>query len=89
MLGKETIAVSIERFIRNNFNIEEDTVGFSRSCDLFEEGFVDSIGLIKLISFFEREFEIHIEEEHLFDERFLSIDGESHLVSELMNQSIQ
>lgn len=87
MLEKETIAESIEQFIRNNFHIEEDTAGFSRSCDLFEGGFVDSIGLIKLISFLEKAFGVHIEEEHLFDERFLSIDGESQLVSELMNQS--
>ncbi|MCP4630562.1 MAG: hypothetical protein GY850_44675 [bacterium] len=89
MLEKETVAASIEQFIRNNFNIKEDTIGFSRSCDLFEGGFVDSVGLIKLISFLEREFDVHIEEEYLFDERFLSIDGESQLVSALMNQSIE
>jgi acyl carrier protein len=88
MLEKETIAEKIEQFIRNTFSIAEDPDGFSRTCDLFEGGIVDSIGLITLISFLEKTFGIRIDEEHLFDERFLSIDGESQLVSELMRQSI-
>jgi len=86
MLEKETIAEKIEQFIRNTFGIPEDTDGFGRTCDLFESGFVDSMGLIKLISFLESAFGILIDEDHLFDERFLTIDGESRLVFELMNQ---
>ena len=86
MPEKENIAATIEQFIRSTFNIEDGAAGFDRTCDLFEGGFVDSIGLIKLISFLESAFGVHIEEEHLFDERFLSIDGESELVSELINR---
>ena len=83
MPEKEAVAATIEGFIRTAFGIETGAAGFSRTCDLFEEGFVDSIGLIKLIAFLEDTFGVVIEEEHLFDERFLSIDGQSALVAEL------
>ena len=85
MINKSTVSARIEQFIRETFNINENTDGFSPTCNLFEEGFVDSMGLIRLISFLEGEFNVHIEEEHLFDERFLSIGGESELVLELMS----
>jgi acyl carrier protein len=80
MSEKENIAARIEEFIKKTFGISETTNGFDRRCDLFEQGFVDSMGLIKLISFLEREFNVHIEEEHLFDERFVSIYGQADIV---------
>ena len=84
MLNAAETASRIERFVRETFEIPETDERFNRTCDLFDEGFVDSFGLIQLITFLEEEFGILIDEEHLFDERFVSIEGESRLVVELV-----
>ena len=84
MFNEAETAALIERFVRETFEIPKTEERFSRTCDLFDEGFVDSFGLIQLITFLEEEFGILIDEEHLFDERFVSIEGESRLVMELV-----
>ncbi len=83
---RERIAERIEDFIVKNFHIDSGHERFGRTCNLFDEGFVDSMGLIRLITFLEGEFHIKIEEDHFFDERLLSIDGESLLIVELMEK---
>ena len=81
---RKDIAERIEDFIVKKFHIDREHEGFSKTCNLFDEGFVDSMGLIRLITFLEGEFHVRIEEEHFFDERLLSIEGESRLILELM-----
>ncbi len=85
MMEREGVLALIEEFIRDTCNIPADTPGFTRSCDLFEEGFVDSMALVRLVAFLESEFDVEIEEENLFDERFLTIEGQGDLVLELKN----
>jgi len=85
MLDQEAVAKEIEHYIQGSLSIDRKTDGLSRTCDLFEEGFVDSMGLMKLITFLENSFGVFISEEHLFDERFLTIDGQSRLVCDLKN----
>jgi len=87
MSRQEQVAATIEAFVRKTFLIDGDDPEFSRTCDLFEEGFVDSMGLVKLLSFIEKEFGVTVEEEHLFDERFPTIQGESELIVELMGST--
>ncbi|ETR65764.1 MAG: hypothetical protein OMM_13748 [Candidatus Magnetoglobus multicellularis str. Araruama] len=86
MLQKKQIIVLLKQFIETTFNVTEET---DLSCDLFEEGYIDSLGLTKLISFLENEFNITIEESNLFDERFLTIEGQSEIIMELMESCQQ
>jgi len=83
LVDRNEIINSLKQFIRATFNIGDD-FPLSSTCDLFEEGYIDSLGLTKLISFLEEEFHITIEEDHLFDERFLTIEGQSEIIMELM-----
>lgn len=84
-MKKKEIQEKIETFIRSCFNLRADDPEFSHVCDLFENGYVDSFGIVKLISYLEKEFKVSLDEDYLYDERFLTIDGQSEIVLELMD----
>lgn len=71
----ETAAATIERFLRERYQIREDDEGFTRRVNLWEEGYVDSVGVVEVIEFLERTFAIRIPDEVLFSEGFTYIDG--------------
>ncbi len=49
----------IEDFIRQEFEIDDDPE-FSRDIHLFDSGFVDSLGAVRIVCFVEEEFGIEI-----------------------------
>lgn len=49
---------------------------------VFREGYFDSMGFVRLISFLENEFRIKIRDEDLVEKNFESINAISHFVSE-------
>ena len=65
----------IEAFVRENFSVNANDPRFARDLDLFEGGYVDSVGLIELLAFIEDEFEIEVPDEDLASDEFMSIDG--------------
>jgi acyl carrier protein len=71
----ENIATSLEQFIRARFAVRNDDKVFSRTTHLFEDGYVDSTGLVELVAYIESEFEIGVPEDAFFDASFTSIDG--------------
>ena len=72
---KEAIADSLEQFIRARFAVRDDDKLFSRTIHLFEDGYVDSTGLVELVAYIESEFQIGVPEDAFFDPSFTSIDG--------------
>ena len=70
----EAAARDIERFIRERFQIADDESGFSRSVNLWEEGYVDSMGVVEVIAFLEQRFRVHLPEEVVFSPDFTNID---------------
>jgi acyl carrier protein len=79
-----SIASSIEEFIRTECQVASDDLGFSRDVHLYDMGFVDSIGLTKLISYLETVFRVELPEEYLFSETFTTINGISTVVQTLL-----
>jgi acyl carrier protein len=77
---KHEILAAVEEFARRQFSIKPSDRRFSRSIDLFEEGYVDSIGVIELIEFLEQTFVVEIPEEDLFSPEFSTIDGIAQIV---------
>ena len=69
------MALQIEGFVRDRFQIPADDGLFSRQVNLWEEGYVDSMGVVEVIEFLERHFEIKLPEEVIFAPEFTSIDG--------------
>lgn len=76
----DDIACRIEEFIRQEFRVMEDDPAFSRDAHLYESGYVDSAGVVELIAFVESTFEIQLEDEHIFSERFTTINGISSVI---------
>ena len=81
------VADILERFIRTHFQVPDNDRRFSRSVHLFEEGYVDSIGAVELISFVESEFDLTLPEATLFSDEFTSIAGISRCLASAMSAS--
>jgi acyl carrier protein len=78
---EQDVAAAVEEFARREFSIKPSDRRFDRKVDLFEEGYVDSIGVIELVQFLERTFAIEIPEEDLFSPEFATIDGIARIVT--------
>jgi acyl carrier protein len=66
----EEIVKAIHQYIHDNFPTDESPDGDSK---IFEEGYVDSVGLLSIIYFIEDAFHIKISDEDVVRENFESI----------------
>lgn len=79
-MTEQDVAAAVEEFARREFSIKPSDRRFDRTVDLFEDGYVDSIGVIELIQFLERTFGMEIPEADLFSPEFSTIDGIAKIV---------
>ena len=82
-MNREDIQKEIMRFIQKEFKVNPDNHGLDLNCDIFEEGYVDSLGINKLIAFLEKRFEVEINEDYFLDDRFVSIQGQTDIILDL------
>lgn len=82
-LGPVEIGALVEAFVRDRSRVGVDDARFSRSSNLWEDGYVDSIGVVELIGFIEATFGVELPDEALFHPDFTSIDGIARIVSAL------
>lgn len=68
----------LEETFSENGKINDDTM-------VFREGYFDSMGFVRLISFLENEFRIRIKDEDLVEKNFESINAISNFVSEKLS----
>ena len=54
----EEIASQLRTFVQHRFSIPENDPDFSDDVDLFNYGYIDSIGAVELTGFAERQFGI-------------------------------
>lgn len=87
-MTEQEVAAAVEEFARREFSIKDSDQRFDRTVDLFEDGYVDSIGVIELIQFLERTFAIDIPEADLFSPEFSSIDGIARIVTRNRSLSV-
>ena len=84
-MSPQVIAGRIETFVRSQFDIDSADSGFDRTVDLFELGYVDSVGFAELLAFLAEEFGVDIPEEDLLSEPFTRIDGIASIVNRLVD----
>ena len=77
------VADKIETFVREQFSIDSGDPRFGRGVDLFENSYVDSVGLAELLGFIEDEFGVAVPDDDLLSEEFASIDGIARTVCRL------
>jgi acyl carrier protein len=83
LIPKPTIASRIEAFVRSQFEIDPSDDGFNQTVDLFELGYVDSVGFAELLAFLAEEFGVDVPEDDLMSEDFVNIDGMARIVRRL------
>jgi acyl carrier protein len=74
------ISSAIKERLKNNAN-DVDWTKLSDDDSLWNEGIIDSIGMIELISFIEKEFSIKVENDDLTPDNFDSINRISRYIS--------
>ncbi len=80
----ERVAYFLEVLVRERFQVSESDARFHRDTNLWEGGYVDSIGVVEMIGGLEEEFKIRIPEETLFDPDFTNINGIARLLTHLI-----
>jgi acyl carrier protein len=76
----DDIEATIERLIRDIGRIPPSDIDFSRDAELFDSGYIESLGIIELTSSVESFFHITLTEEDLFDARFATIRGIAEII---------
>jgi acyl carrier protein len=71
----QAVADELEQFIRETFHVAAGDDLFTRSVHLYQEGYVDSVGVVETITHLERTWNVSIPPTAVFDPRFTHIDG--------------
>lgn len=87
-MSKE-IEDTVEEFIRGRFRVRPGDAHFSRDVNLWEEGYVDSAGVVEMIAFLEKTFAVTLPEEVLFDPDFTYIRGIARLIARQAGPRLQ
>jgi acyl carrier protein len=82
-VNQPEVAARIEQFVRAQFSISPSDPGFGRAVDLFEGGYVDSVGLAELLAYIEEEFGVSVPDDDLLAEEFGTIEGMAETVCRL------
>jgi len=79
-MNSQVVEDHIEAFVRNQFSVNPDDPRFDREVDLFEHGYVDSVGIVELLGFLQEKFNVEIPDDDLLSEDFSSIAGIARIV---------
>jgi acyl carrier protein len=69
----ENIINQLEKYIRSNFPENINASTFNPDVDLLEQGIIDSLGVMSLLTFIEEEFGLIVPDEDIIPENFQSI----------------
>lgn len=75
------IAPKVEQFIEENFVFDSETV-IERDQSLLETGVIDSTGILELVAFLEKSFDVTVEDEELIPDNLDSISKIAVFVSQ-------
>ena len=81
-MNQDATADRIKRFLAQQFPATKDV---SNNASLLNNGLIDSLGILEVVAFLEKEFRIAISDEDLLPENFGSIRSLSDFVQEKTN----
>jgi len=85
-VNQSEIAGRIEQFVRTQFSISPSDPGFGPGVDLFDGGYVDSVGLAELLAYIEEEFGVSVPDDDLLADEFATIEGMALTVARLADR---
>jgi acyl carrier protein len=84
-MDSTTVEQDIEEFLYRELQVDGGDSRFSRDVDLFDGGYVDSVGFAELLAFLEERFDVEVPETDLLSEDFASINGIGAVVRRLVH----
>ncbi len=79
-MTEDDVSDQLEAFLRMQYAIRADDTGFARDVDLFDRGYVDSVGLVELLAFITGRFNVEIEDDDLLSDDFATVQGMAKVV---------
>jgi acyl carrier protein len=79
-MSEGTVLAKICSFVEERFLVDKGTL--TNDLDLFDQGIVDSFGLIEIVAFLESTFAVVLEREELMSARVATVGGIASLVAE-------
>jgi acyl carrier protein len=80
-MERDEVGARIETFVRERFDVHPTDGRFDRSTHLFDEGYVDSIGVVELLAFLHETFGVDVPESELTSDLFTTVDGIAQVIA--------
>jgi len=77
-----TVEHEIRTFLAENFSLGKDLTHLSGTQSLTERGFIDSVGIVEVLTFLETRFDIQINDDETIPENIDTIDNIVRFVGE-------
>jgi acyl carrier protein len=85
IITQEQITQTIRKFLFENYLFGYDEKEFDDDSSFLDYGVLDSLGILELIAFIEKEFGIEITDMEILPENLDSVNSVSHLVYKKLN----
>lgn len=85
----QVIVASIEAHIKKRYQVSQFDSGFQHDINLWEQGYLDSLGVTEVVEYLEHTFDVSIPESSLFDEQFGTIAGMARIVESLRRGTLE
>ena len=82
-MNQREVEDRVDAYVRSAFNVSPSDPGFDRTVDLFERGYVDSVGFVELLEFIREDFGVDVPEEILISDDFMGVEGIARAVCRL------
>ena len=79
------ISKSLEQFIQDEIIKGQKDIDLQQSTNLIDEGIIDSLGIMKLLTFIEESYKLQISDEELLPENFESLKAICAMVENKIN----
>lgn len=83
----DSVEGRIQEYVQTQFDVSPTDPEFDRNVDLFERGYIDSVGVVELLEFLWAEFSVEVPDDELLGEDFSTIAGIARIV--LRNSRIE
>jgi acyl carrier protein len=83
-MNTKDIQNTLEQYIRQHFGVGDQDEFFSATLNLWEEGYIDSTGIVELIAFIEEQFSLTLPDEVIFEPEFGTIAGMAERIEALL-----
>src|SRR5678815_5115546 len=75
MRTADSIKEEVRQFLAKNLSVDVNDPDFRDDVNLFDSGFVDSLGFANLITHLEGRYEVRFDPQELFGEGMMTLDG--------------